>query len=80
MSESLDRFAERTAELDGLREANMRLAQQLREAKNRQVSLVDAVFSGEDIDARRPGRAYWTAARSGGAGSPAGPGPAYQVA
>ncbi len=46
MSESLDRFAERTAEVIGLREANLRLAQQLREAKNRQVSLVDAVFSG----------------------------------
>lgn len=46
MSEPLEQFAERTSEVDGLREANMRLAGQLREAKHKSERLVEAVFEG----------------------------------
>lgn len=46
MSESLDAYAERTAEVDGLRDALIKAHQQLREAKDRKANLVQAVFDG----------------------------------
>lgn len=46
MSESLSEFADRNEESSHLREANIRLQRQLREAKSRNERLVDAVYDG----------------------------------
>lgn len=46
MTESLQSFADRTSEVDALREANLKLAQQLVQAKARTERLVDATFQG----------------------------------
>lgn len=46
MAESLKDFERRTAEVDGLRDANAKLQQQLREAKGRNERLVEAAFDG----------------------------------
>lgn len=46
MSESLAEYERRTAEVDGLRVANLRLQSELRSAKDRSANLVDAVYRG----------------------------------
>lgn len=46
MSESIGQFAERTSEIDGLRQANFNLNTKVRELKARQAALVEAVFEG----------------------------------